>query len=96
MSTIEQYQLRTVRTPKFFHSSQDPINLKISLRFLPRIDDILLTGENVLSSALVSVLVTDANDNAPIFEQKSYEFSVKEDARAGELMGKLFDYLKKI
>ena len=47
-----------------------------------------------MSSALVSVLVTDANDNAPIFEQKSYEFSVKEDARAGELMGKLIDYFK--
>ncbi len=36
----------------------------------------------------MTVLVTDANDNSPIFEQKIYEFSVAEDAKAGELIGK--------
>ncbi len=36
----------------------------------------------------MTVLVTDANDNSPIFEQKIYEFSVSEDAKAGELIGK--------
>ena len=48
------------------------------------------TGESVLSSAHVTVLVTDANDNVPIFEQKVYEFTVTEDAKAGELMGECF------
>jgi hypothetical protein len=55
-----------------------------------------ISGESVLSSAHVTVLVTDANDNSPIFEQKIYEFSVAEDAKAGELIGKFqhFDGLK--
>ena len=35
----------------------------------------------------MTVLVTDANDNTPIFDQKIYEFSVAEDATAGELIG---------
>jgi hypothetical protein len=38
----------------------------------------------------VTVLVTDANDNVPIFEQKVYEFTVTEDAKAGEQMGECF------
>ena len=37
----------------------------------------------------MTVLVTDANDNVPIFDQKNYEFTVKEDAIAGEAIGKL-------
>jgi hypothetical protein len=46
-----------------------------------------IAGDAVVSSAYVTVLVTDANDNVPVFEQKNYEFTVKEDAKAGELVG---------
>ena len=42
-----------------------------------------------MSSALVTVLVTDANDNVPVFDNKNYEFTVKEDAGAGEAIGEL-------
>ena len=51
-------------------------------------------GESILSSAHVTVLVTDANDNVPIFDNKNYEFTVKEDAGAGEAIGKIGLFIK--
>ncbi|KAF0300496.1 Cadherin-23 [Amphibalanus amphitrite] len=38
-------------------------------------------------SATVTVLVTDANDNAPEFDRDSFSFSVPEDAAAGHVLG---------
>ena len=40
-----------------------------------------------MSSAEVSVIVTDSNDNVPIFEKESYEFVVNEDAQSGDFVG---------
>lgn len=45
------------------------------------------TGETVTS--LVEVIVTDSNDNTPLFKQQSYEFSVYEDAIADTPVGKI-------
>lgn len=45
------------------------------------------TGEEVLSSATVTVLVTDSNDNEPVFAQQVHEFIVREDAPPGTSIG---------
>lgn len=45
-------------------------------------------GATVLSSVQVNVLVTDSNDNVPVFEQRLYEFVVPENADAGAPVGK--------
>ena len=44
---------------------------------------------NVLSSVKVNVLVTDSNDNVPVFEQPLYEFVVPENADVGAPVGEL-------
>ena len=33
------------------------------------------------------MLVTDANDNVPVFESDAFEFTVREDAVSGEPLG---------
>ena len=43
--------------------------------------------KQVLSSADIRVMVTDANDNVPTFEQDAYEFMVREDAQLGDPVG---------
>ena len=47
-----------------------------------------MQGDRILSSAQVTVLVRDANDNVPVFDQESYAFTVREDAQNGESIGK--------
>ena len=41
----------------------------------------------ISSSALVFVLVKDANDNAPIFGLQEYQFSIREDMKSGDFIG---------
>lgn len=43
--------------------------------------------QKLSSTATLTVTVTDANDNRPVFEQESYSFSVPETAPANQLIG---------
>lgn len=43
----------------------------------------------IMSSVTVNVIVTDANDNAPIFDQPIYAFEVPEDLPPGSLIGSI-------
>lgn len=45
------------------------------------------TPQKLSSTATLTVTVTDANDNRPIFEHESYSFSVSETAPSGHLIG---------
>lgn len=45
------------------------------------------TLQKLSSTATLTVTVTDANDNRPIFEHESYSFSVSETASANHLIG---------
>ena len=45
------------------------------------------TNSGLQIKSNVKVIVTDSNDNIPMFPEDSYEFSVAEDAKAGELIG---------
>lgn len=45
------------------------------------------TAQKLSSTATLTVTVTDANDNRPIFEHESYSFSVSETAHANHLIG---------
>lgn len=45
------------------------------------------TVRKLSSTATLTVTVTDANDNRPIFEQESYSFSVSETAPSNHLIG---------
>lgn len=45
------------------------------------------TPQKLSSTATLTVTVTDANDNRPIFEHESYSFSVSETAPSGQLIG---------
>lgn len=45
------------------------------------------TVRKLSSTATLTVTVTDANDNRPIFEQESYSFSVSETAPPNHLIG---------
>lgn len=44
------------------------------------------TIEKLSSTATLTVSITDANDNRPIFDQESYSISVSETAHAGQLI----------
>ena len=57
-------------------------------RFVFRVNAVNTVDGKVLSSAEVSVIVIDSNDNIPIFEKENYEFFVKEDSQSGDLVGK--------
>lgn len=47
-------------------------------------------GDPVKSGSLkVTVKVIDSNDNVPMFEQASYEFTVTEDQPPGSVVGKV-------
>ena len=37
----------------------------------------------------VTVLVTDDNDNSPVFAPEKYEFTINEDARIGATVGQV-------
>lgn len=45
------------------------------------------TPQKLSSTATLTVTVTDANDNRPIFEHESYSFTVSETAPSGQLIG---------
>lgn len=45
------------------------------------------TTQKLSSTATLTVTVTDANDNRPIFEQESYSFTVSETAAPNHLIG---------
>ena len=45
------------------------------------------TAEQRSSTATVTIYLRDVNDNAPSFEQTSYEFSISERMSVGELVG---------
>ena len=47
-----------------------------------------LQNGQLLSSAFVTILVRDANDNVPLFDRPIYRFSLREDAQSGESIGK--------
>ena len=36
----------------------------------------------------IKILVTDSNDNVPVFDQEAYEFNVPEDVKPGTKIGK--------
>ena len=48
-----------------------------------------LQGNEILSSAVVNVIVTDSNDNVPVFAEDNYEFSVNEDSVPGTSIGSI-------
>ena len=78
------------RTPVIIRVA-DPSRLDYELEegrsFVLRV--IAVQNEEVLSSALVTVLVRDANDNVPVFDQNNYKFSLREDAQSGEPIGNI-------
>lgn len=43
----------------------------------------------VLNSAMVTIVVKDANDNVPVFEAENYQFKIPENVQSGELIGKI-------
>lgn len=45
------------------------------------------TAQKLSSTATLTVTVTDANDNRPMFEQESYSFAVSETAPPNQLIG---------
>jgi len=45
------------------------------------------TNAGVQIKTFINVIVTDSNDNVPIFQQNGFDFSVAEDAKAGEVIG---------
>ena len=47
------------------------------------------SSKEVLSSARVTVVVRDSNDNVPVFQQDSYSFVLREDIQSGESIGKI-------
>ena len=73
--------------------------LKSYNEFFPRLDNEKEVGKRFIfkvnavqegqisSSALVFVLVKDANDNAPIFGLQEYQFSIREDMKSGDFIG---------
>ena len=48
-----------------------------------------MKGSKMLSSARVTVVVRDSNDNVPIFQQDGYSFVLREDIQSGESIGKI-------
>jgi hypothetical protein len=48
----------------------------------------IFVGQQILSSVTVTVLVTDANDNVPIFDRQVYLFKIREDSSPGAQVGK--------
>ena len=48
-----------------------------------------MAKNQVLNSAMVTVVVKDSNDNVPVFEQESYEFDLREDIQSGEFIGQI-------
>ncbi len=69
-----------VNPERLDHEREDGRNFELKI--------LAMQAGNVLSSADVSVLVRDSNDNVPIFDQEGYIFSVREDAQNGESIGK--------
>jgi len=54
-------------------------------------------GDPVKSGSLeVTVKVMDSNDNVPVFERVTYEFTVTEDQPPGSVVGKVINYLLNI
>lgn len=47
------------------------------------------TPQKLSSTATLTVTVTDANDNRPLFEHESYSFTVSETAPSGHLIGSI-------
>ncbi len=48
-----------------------------------------MKDNEVLNSALVTVVVRDSNDNVPIFDQEGYAFSLPENVPSGQLIGQI-------
>jgi hypothetical protein len=85
------YPTRAIgRTPVIIRvANPDRLDYEVeeSRQFVLRVK--AMQADTVLSSVLVTVLVRDANDNVPIFDQLRFDFSLREDAQSGESIGKI-------
>ena len=54
-----------------------------------RFNVVAITPDGQQVKSEIEVVVIDANDNTPVFQEKSYEFSVAEDAPANSVIGQI-------
>ena len=71
--------IRTNNTKLDREVIHSPINLQVEVRDLGIVSKI--------NSTSVQVIVTDANDNPPVFQQNMYTFTVQEDHPIGQVFG---------